>query len=319
MNFSNIPFWSRLEGYQVRMIEPDTLAMEGIVASMNEPISLREGWQIVAYLPQEEMPVRAAMTSLTRNNNLNIIKDEWGRFYYPDFDFANLLMLEPGRGYQMKLENDAILRYPRRVIDGNQGDTPAFETVHFVPPAPGESNMSVLLIAGTGIAEGDEAACYSEEGNLIGAGVFRGGLCGMAIWAGETLPVLGTFRIWNSATGMEIDPILEKISGADRYQTDAVAVWRVDAGKIPDDFHVSAYPSPFNGILTVKIEQVPGRNGFIQLVDTQGRVIEKKILEAGSRGEVVATMGSEGLTSGIYFIRISFGGRHQVIKTTCLR
>ncbi|MBM3327292.1 MAG: hypothetical protein FJY65_10045 [Calditrichaeota bacterium] len=112
--FNNIPYWDYLAGYQVRVLRPDTLWLEGRLAHYTQPIALHAGWQIVSYLPDFQMPVKDACQILVDAGALHIIKDAHGRFYLPAWDFANLNTLQPGQGYHIRLHRDAALVYPRR-------------------------------------------------------------------------------------------------------------------------------------------------------------------------------------------------------------
>jgi len=113
MDFNNIPFWSQKEGYQIRVTEPAELVFEGQLVAYNTPMELNEGWQIIAYLPNFQMMAETAFRCLVEEGVLDIVKDEFGRFYFPEFDFNNIPSCQPSRGYQIKLNDDAVLVYPR--------------------------------------------------------------------------------------------------------------------------------------------------------------------------------------------------------------
>ncbi len=112
--FCDIPAWEGLEGYQVGVSEDDELTFRGPLRRYNYPMQLAEGWQIIAYLPDFAMTPIQAFRPLVDEENLIIVKDEWGRFYIPEFNFNNIPRLEPGRAYHIKLREDGAFAYPRR-------------------------------------------------------------------------------------------------------------------------------------------------------------------------------------------------------------
>lgn len=111
--FNNIPFWNRHEGYLIKVTENTELILNGEKVRHNEPIQLHEGWQMVTYLPDFDMPVETAFRSLIEQNLLIVAKDGIGRFYVPEFLFNNIPQCEPTKGYLLNIREDGTLVYPR--------------------------------------------------------------------------------------------------------------------------------------------------------------------------------------------------------------
>ncbi|MDP8227950.1 MAG: S8 family serine peptidase, partial [Candidatus Electryoneaceae bacterium] len=117
-DFNRIPLWNPVEGYQARLLEADTLILEGQLSVYTDPIFLSEGWHIVSYRPNFTLPIRDAFRSLVDADALDLAKDHHGHFYWPEQDFCNMLDLRPGFGYHLKLNRNAELIYPRRRVAG---------------------------------------------------------------------------------------------------------------------------------------------------------------------------------------------------------
>lgn len=316
--FNNIPFWNRFEGYQVHALADDSLVFEGDLAVYTEPVALREGWQIVAYLPNFELPPRSALTSLTADGALYIIKDEWGRFYLPAFDFSNLPALEPGRGYHIKLNRDAVLRYPRqRLAEWVMQASAA--PVHFRLPQPQGEGMSILLIGDDGIADGDEAAFRDPSGVTAGAGIFSEGKCGIALW-GETPSPLSELVLWRQARQLEVTPTTQLLAGETSYAPGGVAFFSVSAPTpIKTDLYVTASPTPFNSSLTISVRAPTTGRGKVTLFDVAGRRVAERAIVLAGDGKGVLRLDDLSLESGVYFVRVEASGRSISVRAVSLK
>ena len=101
--FSNIPSWKVNEGYWVNVLEDAELTVEGFEISVDRVISLRRGWNTVAYLPEDEAEAPDAFRYIERR--LFLAKDAEGHFYRPHY-FNNMDPLQRGQGYWVKLARD---------------------------------------------------------------------------------------------------------------------------------------------------------------------------------------------------------------------
>jgi hypothetical protein len=73
-------------------------------------IDLGTGWNTVAYYLHHESSVVAQFenqfgSETAVQENINIVKNNEGLFYWPDFLFDGLGMLEPGQGYQVRVKD----------------------------------------------------------------------------------------------------------------------------------------------------------------------------------------------------------------------
>jgi len=75
-------------------------------------INLKSGWNTVAYYLHHESPVVAQFeaqfgSELAVQENINIVKNNQGEFYWPAFLFDALGMLIPGQGYQVRVSDES--------------------------------------------------------------------------------------------------------------------------------------------------------------------------------------------------------------------
>ena len=106
-NFNNIPSWNFREGYLVKMSEEDSLVIAGEEVAPDTPIPLLEGWNMIAYFPEDEIEAPAAFANIL--DELIIAKDGAGNFYLPAEDFNNMPPLRRGAGYLIKVREEVEL------------------------------------------------------------------------------------------------------------------------------------------------------------------------------------------------------------------
>jgi hypothetical protein len=105
--------WNVSEGYQVYASLADTLIVKGTqVVPESSPIVLNAGWNIISYLRNSELDCEIAFASITDNDNLVIVKDNFGNTYIPAYDINGIGNLIPGQGYQIYVLNNDQLIYP---------------------------------------------------------------------------------------------------------------------------------------------------------------------------------------------------------------
>ena len=111
-NYNGIGNWQDGQGYLVKMSTNEILIIEGTQLIPEEnPISLNQGWNTIAYLPLEAINAEIAFSELTENNNLVIAKDYIGNALLPEWSFNGIGNLETGKGYQLKVNSSSTLQY----------------------------------------------------------------------------------------------------------------------------------------------------------------------------------------------------------------
>ena len=111
-DFNGIGNWQDGQGYLVKMTTNELLIIEGtLIIPEENPISLSEGWNTIAYIPLEPIDAGIVFSELTENNNLIIAKDYIGSAFLPEWGFNGIGELETGKGYQLKVNSSSILQY----------------------------------------------------------------------------------------------------------------------------------------------------------------------------------------------------------------
>jgi len=310
-NFNNIPFWNYLEGYQLLVQDEDELVTQGTSTSYIQPIDLVEGWQIVSYLPTFQIDAVLAFQSLTENDNLLLAKDDRGRFYFPQFNFSNMLPCREGTGYHIKIEEEDVLIYPRRrLVDAVQFNlaTP----VTFELPEPAEKGMSILILASDGVDNQDEIAFMDEDGNIIGSGVVIDGKCGIALWSGNEAAELPYAQLYSVANQLFSTIELINVYGPLGYTPDEVAVYRTVPSQLQGSIMakenaLTLHPNPFNQRVTIRLGFKPSADSRIIIYNNIGQELLNEYW--GSERLAAMTIKSSDWASGTYYFDLTNDGK----------
>jgi len=108
---NNIGSWNITEGYLIKMNDTKFLNLEGSSVDDNKDIYLNKGYQIVSYLKTESSNAIQAFDCIL--DNLIFAKNEQGAFLrrIESQWINNIGMLEPGKGYLVKMNHADVLNY----------------------------------------------------------------------------------------------------------------------------------------------------------------------------------------------------------------
>jgi|APSaa5957512622_1039677.scaffolds.fasta_scaffold00195_13 formylglycine-generating enzyme required for sulfatase activity len=105
------------EGYQIKVFTTDSLRFIGakLVPELT-PIHVPEGWSIIGYLRLNASPIDLMLNTISPS--IEIVKDQIGLVYWPQYGFNLIGDIAPGQGYQLKTTNADTLIYPPNVYPG---------------------------------------------------------------------------------------------------------------------------------------------------------------------------------------------------------
>ncbi len=110
MSITNISEWEVTDGYQIFMKGADTLSLYGPPADPDEtPISLQRGWNLVPYFSDTTQPIGQVLNSIS--GSLLLAKNGAGELYWPAYGINQIGEMQPGKGYQLYMTDDATLSY----------------------------------------------------------------------------------------------------------------------------------------------------------------------------------------------------------------
>ncbi len=327
-------------------LKTDTLNLTGSAVHISSsPIPLSSGsWNLVAYLPQVNMPIATALNSIS--SQLVLAMDGSGNFYWPAASLNEITTMTVGYGYYVLTNAAASLAYPAAgsspaklsAASANRcSEPPALK--HFAKHT-NTGNFAVFLAGrvesgGKTVSDNAEIGAFDAAGNLVGAGTVTGGHTAFAVWGSD--PITGkkngcgpgdpiTFMLWDGNKEYPID-YLPGNGVLPEYATRTVYYGSLS---VPAELPITrfdlagAYPNPFRSSVRIAFD-VPALGGMnaqkieLNVYDMKGGLVHRITSGARMPGHYsVAWNPAEGsLGPGIFIVRMrakNFDKRMRVIK-----
>ena len=100
------------EAYQIKTSNPTTLSVNiEYIQPETFPLILYAGWNMMGYIRNQAAPADLVLNDLSECNNLIIAKDEEGNVLIPSWNYNGIGNMEPGKGYQIKLEENTLIHF----------------------------------------------------------------------------------------------------------------------------------------------------------------------------------------------------------------
>jgi murein tripeptide amidase MpaA len=97
--------------YLIKLSESQNLSISGtIIIPEDFVVNLNEGWSLLAYL--RNSPANLVTMLAPIDEQIVIVKTFDGTAYLPDWDYNGIGDMNPGEGYQIKVDSDVSFTYP---------------------------------------------------------------------------------------------------------------------------------------------------------------------------------------------------------------
>lgn len=322
-NYSNMLAFNPFEGYYVKTNSADTLTIAGFRLDSQTPVPIDPGWNIISYLPDYTLDPWMAFDTII--DELIIAKDINGRFLLPEHGYSNMGLLLPGQGYQVKIAADQMIElvYPEEDEDQvyvAQVNKP----VYFPPPDWADANMSVLIsdfvISGNTNLAGTITASLTE-GKICGkVSTETSPPWGMAVWGNsnqfnidvkhnsvEDLAQEITFTFQESNSGDSYQLKSENHQGGIYFKQDDIVLASLSQVEAVSDHPFSSFkvsPNPVNSTAALSISMRKTTPVELDIYDLKGRLISRIYSGDLSTGTHYFSLGTDNLSSGLYFIEL---------------
>jgi hypothetical protein len=287
----------------------------------NTPLALNTGWNMVAYLPQNSMPVATAVQGITPW--LLQVKGTDGIFI-PDNPYSSLTTMYPGKGYWIQMSSAQSLVYPAGRFESSD-----------VEPITQDPGL-VLLPASMAIM----ARCdWASAGDYILARVGEELRGKQALVDPEGFPA-ALIQVFTDTADEDITFSILKSSGEEISCGNVLkSSPNQSIGSYPDFYSLEprsssadvvipiitklhgSYPNPFNPETTISFsiaqDNTPVRVNIYNMKGQRVRLLSNQDYPRGEHKLVWngCDDASLSLSSGIYLIELSTPGYRKTIKT----
>jgi len=309
------------------MANADNLTIFGnVLDPTNNVISLPSGWSYLGYIRTASGNLEEMLSSVL--TNVEIVQDEAGNSYWPQYYIHDLSVLEPGKGYKIKMFGSDDLTYPANTSKGTTSKNKTLMAPEFFSQPIMTDNNLILCIPLTSWLwlpqTGDEVAIVDSSGTVVGLRVFEGQNLSIPIWGDDDLTMAEEglqsteefyIKLYQPSNTEVLDVNVNTwIVGNNHYLKDSLFVVgqlapRASKGSVSylaEQFSSSLnlFPNPTSGYFTISFF-VPMKDNFeIEVLSPSGQQVElvtSKILSVGPHEMQISV---PGLSVGNYMIRI---------------
>ena len=331
--FCNIGNWIYSEGYLVRTIEEDALEIEGILVQPDEPIDLNEGWNVIAYYPEQVLSASVAFDIIF--DQAIIAKNTRGNFWTPGFwmDFD----MQTGEAYWIKVAEDVRFVYPsieeeddERIASTSNLWSNWDEIMTEYSLIPTENTMNMVLKSDN-ISKASQIIAKSENGEIFGAGICADGYCAMILYGDDemTSDIDGftegsPISLYCHETGIVDIPVRNCVSEKPlTFETNGFLDLDVEVSslsELPNELTLSgAYPNPFNSVTKISFGLPETSRLSICVYDIVGRQITQLADDEFEAGFHHLFWNAGSIVSGIYFVTLATESEAHYIKVVLVK
>ena len=322
------------QGYQIKTAAATSADFVGYpVEPQLTPLDLPHGWSILGYLRMTPMDIASIFSNqgfinppFTTVGVLEIAKDDEGAIYWPLYNLNAIGDMEPGEGYQIKLNapngpgTTVQFTYPANSAPSTQSSkTEALKLVKYENKVNTGNNMTIGIPAGAWNVKpemGDEVAVFNAQDKLVGAAVYQGGHTAITVWGDDdiTEEIDGaeantalTLRYFNAATSMEQVIDVQKWEiGNEMYVSNAISV--VGKLAIVEESNYALFqnmPNPFNNITEIRFSLPEDANVNISVYNALGEIVEVIVARSFETGNHAVQFDANELPAGNYFYKMT--------------
>ena len=302
------------KAYKVKSNATSSLQVRGALANPNEyPLTLNEGWSYLGYLRTKSADISIVMESI--DEDIMLIKDGVGNVYWPEYNVNTIGDMEPGDGYQVRMDATRTFNYPDNSIVLPQFRASSHLTnSYYKLPNPKEFNMNLLLPADliSDFLIGDEIAVKNQNDEVIACSVYNNQTMVLTLWINEN-DLHSKFKLfyWSITNAEEVEIDLSSVSA----QLEDNAVIIAESLNLEIEDHVfDVYPNPSSETSTLTISLAKASKVSVLLFNALGENV-KTIANANlDKGLTSLSFDVSDLASGMYFVKLSSANYTEVKK-----
>jgi len=336
--FSTLWYVDHLSGYWIKAKYPTQLVIEGFKVPQTTPIPVTKGWNLVSYLPEENLAPDLALESIL--DILIVAQDDEGHTFVPDGGNNNYMdEMGPCQGYWLKVNDNGSLKYPGALT------LPSAPQVNHnriaakgVPANLSTSNQWVnlysraLSLNGSTIQSGAVITAYNTDGVKVGSFTMqKDGLFGfMPVYIRESSNaansgVLPGDEFYLAVNGVKTNETFVWTENGDRIEIFNLTSKSSSEENLPESYGLEQnYPNPFNPTTTISFNLPTAGNARIEIFNVLGKLVAVPFNDIAQSGTTTVewngrNASGEIVSSGIYFYRLTADNYTETKKMTLLK
>lgn len=348
-NWEGLVFWPQYglnaigdmilgQGYQIKVDAMLPLSLDVVgVAAVPEltPLNLNQGWGMLGYLRQTPADVSLVLSDIISPmlvpGDLELMKSGSGQIFWPYYNLNQMGNMIPGQGYQILMNNSAVLTYPANSsILASSKAMQLHPFKYYSKPIATDNNMTIAIPKNAWDrlpAHSSELAVVSERGELVGRAMYRGQDLAITIWGNDKLSdkIDGLNEgevfslVWTSVDGDSHKAIVTGWQKGDAvYVANKICVVAsLKSIEIESVFEVfPAAPNPAVHYADVVFELPSSSYALVELYNVLGVKIKTISLKKYDKGSQTVRFSTAGIETGNYFYKVStkFGNKTQILQ-----
>ncbi len=325
-NINTIENWFYEDAYLLFMLNNNELTITGTKLLPEEtPINLINGWNLSAYLRDNDIAPTTALASISPS--LVLAKDNAGGIFSPAFGINTIGNMQSGQGYYFYMNEAAALTYPANSTQKAVAGDEITPLAKFNIPSMKNTGKNATLLISIESNDGNEIGVYNMNDELIGSGAVHNGIAAITIWGDDeaTTYIDGAkdneylnVKLYNTTnnTSKEISlSQIKEITGNSEqselyYITNAIYVAKASANyEAGFAMSIKNIPNPVESNVVFEFSLTDEANAEIQIYTSTGELVAS--IENGnySAGLHRINFDASNLSSGMYNIVLSSGSK----------
>lgn len=331
-------------GYKVNVKETASLVMQGLPVSLPMDISLKAGWNIIAFPSDKEVDAMSIFQPLIDAGKLKKVMDESGLAIENFGVFGGwtnkIGNLKPNNGYKVNVMTDATLTIPANspklaVIPSEVLASSHFRNI-FTGNGTDHMNINLVELAKGGFKAGDEIGIF--DGNrcvgsaMIGPDQLLEDQISIAASGNDELDTEPNGFIQGNAVTIKLfrnnqEYLLtpELLNNSMNIFTKNESMFaRVNTqlatiqSHLPEISSINCYPNPFSDQLTIEIDLTGTNHIEVKIFDVSGRLIRDLFRGSAINSKTIVWNGRSDqgtrVAPGNYYVKVNNVVKKVVLK-----
>ncbi len=318
-------------GYDIHMLQNDTVCIEGELIDPQTPIYLCEGWNYIPYWPEDMDNLGHALESLAGNYSHIFTMyciygvASWNELREPQNN--DLVCMETCRGYWIRMKSEDTLIYPAEPEGCFPGAAKlaSYFTSGRVQPSP---MISDLYAPNSQLNAGDVISVYGSSDQLVGeACVVAGGAYLVHAYGDVPYTKVVEGAVHGEELRFEVNGVAASANRDVRWydRDNAQLELTVDAASaVPTEFALlQNYPNPFNAGTVMPFVMKNASEWTLTVYNIMGQTV-RTFAGTDAAGAVRVSWNGQdengsSVPSGVYFYRVTTPERSATRKMTLLK